>query len=149
YLSRRGGVPVGPAEHAEPISAAAVEAVARPKAGEWPTYHGRLDGNRHSALDQIDTANVGRLQPAWIHALPTTNLETTPLVSDGVMFVSGPNRVCALDARTGAEIWCWSRPRSDASAVSGDAARGAHRGVALVGDRVFTSTDDARLVCLN
>jgi PQQ-dependent dehydrogenase (methanol/ethanol family) len=150
FLSRRGGVPLGPVQHgAEPVSAAASEAVTRPKAGEWPGYHGRPDGNRHSALSQIHTGNVAGLEPAWIYSLPATNSETTPLVSDGIMFVSSQNRVCTLDARTGAEIWCWSRPRSDASTISGDAARGAHRGVALLGDRVFTSTDDAHLLSLN
>src|SRR5207237_7777623 len=43
--------------------------ILRPKAGEWPTYHGRLDGNRHSALNQITTANAANLSLQWVHTL--------------------------------------------------------------------------------
>ena len=121
----------------------------KPTAGDWPTYNGALSGNRHSALTQIDTRNVSRLKLAWIYTLPYIGLQTTPLVSDGVMYVSGPNRVCALDARSGREIWCYSRTRGTADVIPGDAAKGANRGVALLGDRVFFATDNAHLICLN
>src|SRR5450432_2393407 len=59
--------------------------VADPKPENWPTYHGRLSGNRHSPLREIDTGNVGRLAPKWM--FPITNakrLEGTPVVVDGV-----------------------------------------------------------------
>src|SRR6478736_250421 len=39
-------------------------------AGDWPTYNGRLGGNRHSPLAQIDTGNVARLAPRWIFSIP-------------------------------------------------------------------------------
>ena len=41
-----------------------------PKAGEWPTYHGSLNGNRHSPLDQINTGNVAQLAPKWMFPMP-------------------------------------------------------------------------------
>jgi PQQ-dependent dehydrogenase (methanol/ethanol family) len=149
YLATLGGVGVGPLPEAAPPSAAAVAAVQAPKAGEWPGYHGQPSANRHSPLAQITTANAAKLQPAWSYALPHPSLQTTPLVADGVMYVTAPNQVCALDSATGREIWCWVRPRGDARRISGDAAKGAQRGVAMLGDRIFFATDDAHMVALN
>jgi PQQ-dependent dehydrogenase (methanol/ethanol family) len=149
YLGRLEGVPVGPLEREESaISRETAGRVLDPGAGEWPTYNGTLSGNRHSTLSQINAQNVGRLQLVWSYTLPYVGLQTTPLVSEGVMYASGPNRVCALDGRTGREIWCYSRTRGG-PAVPGDAAKGANRGVALLGDRIFLATDNAHLVCLN
>ncbi len=150
FLSRLGGVTVGaiPAG-GEPVSPEGMERILHPKPGEWPSYNGTLDGNRHSALNQIDTGNANRLQMQWSYSIPYFLLETTPLVSDGVMYVTGPNQVCALDARTGRQIWCYSRPRNSGPMIPGDAALGAQRGAAILGNRVFFSTDDAHLICLN
>ena len=150
YLSRLGGVPVGPLDQPQDeVSKEEIRRILSPETGEWPTYNGNLNGNRHSPLDQIHTGSAKNLQLQWSYSIPYTPLETTPLVSGGVMFVTGPNRVCALDARTGRQIWCYVRPRSPAEEISGDAALGANRGVAILGDRVFFNTDDAHLICLN
>src|SRR4029079_435338 len=115
-----------------PIAAEAIQQILNPKPGEWPSYNGSLGANRHSPLTQINTRNVGKLKLEWSYTLPYIGLQTTPLVSDGVMYVSGPNRVCALDSRTGRQIWCYSRARSSGGTVAGDAAKGANRGVALL-----------------
>jgi glucose dehydrogenase len=57
-----------------------------PKPGDWPTYHGRLGGNRHSPLRQIDTGNVTGLAPKWMFPIPgSQRLQVTPVVVDGVM----------------------------------------------------------------
>jgi PQQ-dependent dehydrogenase (methanol/ethanol family) len=149
YLATLGGSGVGPLAEGPAMPAAAQARVQTPKTGEWPGYHGLPSGNRHSGLAQITTANVGRLRPAWSYALPHQSLQTTPLVADGVMYVTAPNQVCALDSSTGREIWCWVRPRSDARKISGDAAKGAQRGAALLGDLVFYATDDATMVALH
>ena len=148
WLSRLNGEtnPKLPPQAANPADFAAI---LHPKSGEWPSYHGNLNGNRYSTLDQITPANVHRLQLQWIHPLPYQPLETTPLVADGMMFVTGPNLVSALDARTGREVWRYSRPRNPAGTISGDAAIGANRGAALSGDRVFFITDNAHMICLN
>jgi len=74
-------------------------------------------------------------------------LEVTPLVAEGIMYATGPHEAFALDARTGREIWEYSRPR--ASLMAGDAALGTNRGVAILGDKVFMATDDAHLIALN
>ncbi len=145
YLSRLGGVIPGPILGGQDkVPIAAIEQVLHPKPGEWPGYNGTPGGNRHSSLDQINAKNVDRLQLQWSYTLPTGSLETTPLVSDGVMYVTGPNRACALDARTGHEVWCFSRPRGKGQAVNNP-----NKGVAILGDRIFYTTDDASLVCLN
>jgi PQQ-dependent dehydrogenase (methanol/ethanol family) len=150
YLSRLDGVPVGALEsEVSPIPPGAAGRLLDPASGEWPMYNGFLTGNRHSPLTQINTANVSRLKLEWSYSVPYVGLQTTPLVSDGVMYVSGPNRVCALDARAGREIWCYSRQRGSAGVIPGDAAKGANRGLAQLGDRIFFATDNAHLICLN
>jgi PQQ-dependent dehydrogenase (methanol/ethanol family) len=152
YLSRLTGIvpgPVAAGTRVEPVSAEAKRQIEQPAPGEWPTYNGLLSANRHSPLTQINKSNAGKLQLAWSYSIPYQGLEMTPLVSDGVMYVSGPNQVCALDSRTGREIWCYVRPRSAANTIAGDAAKGANRGVALQGDRVFFATDNAHLICLH
>lgn len=150
FLSTLGGIAPGALTGStEPVSVQDIERIQRPKPGEWPGYHGLPSANRHSELDQINTGNVGRLQLQWSYSIPYFGLETTPLVSDGVMYVSGPNQVCALDSGSGREIWCYVRARGAADSIAGDAAKGANRGVALLGKRVFFATDNAHLICLN
>src|SRR5436305_4057091 len=67
--------------------------IARPKAGAWPTYHGNVSGNRFSQLDQINRRNVAQLAPKWMFTFPnsTRALEMTPVVVDGVMYVTAVN----------------------------------------------------------
>jgi PQQ-dependent dehydrogenase (methanol/ethanol family) len=150
FLSRLSGLKPGPlAGEGDAIDAAAIEQILHPKPGDWPTYNGLVGANRHSLLDQVNKGNVSRLSLQWMYTLPYFGLETTPVVSDGVMYVSGPNQVCALDARSGQEIWRYSRPRSTSPNIASDAAKGANRGVALLGDRVFFTTDDAHMVALD
>lgn len=123
--------------------------IAHPQPGEWPTYDGNLNGNRFSPLTQIDTANVSRLAPRWMFSLPSAPraLEVTPVVAGGVMYVTSVNEAYALDARSGREIWHYSRPRSQG--MAGDAASGINRGVAILGDRVFMVSDNAHLFALH
>jgi alcohol dehydrogenase (cytochrome c) len=115
----------------------------------WPTYDGNLSGNRFSPLDQIQASNVNRLAPKWMFTLPGVrrSLQGTPVVVDGVMYVTSVNEAYALDARSGREIWHYSRPRSQH--LAGDAAGGINRGVAVLGDRVFLVTDNAHLLALH
>jgi alcohol dehydrogenase (cytochrome c) len=49
---------------------------------DWPTYHGDVNGNRYSTLDQIDRTSIGRLAPAWLFPLPdASRLQVTPIVA--------------------------------------------------------------------
>jgi PQQ-dependent dehydrogenase (methanol/ethanol family) len=150
YLSHLGGAGVGELTGpVQPVDAKAIEQVLHPARGEWPTYNGNVSGNRHSALDQINTKNVARLAMQWSFTLPYFGLEATPLVSEGVMYISGPSQVYALDARSGVQIWKYVRPRTTHPLVPGDAKGGANRGVALLGDRIFMTSDDAHLICVD
>ena len=151
YLSRLDGVKPGSppaAAHVAAVTAEDIERILHPRRGEWPTYHGDIRGNRYSPLEQIDRTTVAGLQLQWSYSIPYFGLETTPLVIDGMMIVTGPNQVYGLDARTGREVWRYMRPRT-ASGIAGDAAKGANRGAAVLGERVFFATDDAHMICLN
>jgi PQQ-dependent dehydrogenase (methanol/ethanol family) len=150
YLSTLNGVGVGPLKQAETaIPQAAIEAVAHPAKGNWPNYNGTTDGNRNSGLNQINLKNVAKLQLQWTYPINFNGLETTPVVVDGVMYVTSNNQVFALSAKTGREIWRYERPKSEGSTISGDAAIGVNRGVAVLGDRVFYLTDNAHLLALD
>ncbi len=115
---------------------------------DWSTYNGDPGGNRFTQLKQIDPSNVATLAPKWMFSLPNTaNLEVTPVVSGGVMFVTSGNECYALDAGNGRQIWHFQRPRT--RGLIGNAASGINRGVAVAGDRVFMVTDNAHLLALN
>ncbi|HTM47108.1 MAG TPA: PQQ-dependent dehydrogenase, methanol/ethanol family [Bryobacteraceae bacterium] len=121
--------------------------IVNPAAGDWPTYHGLLSGNRHSPLRQIHAGNVARLVPKWIFPITgSQRLQVTPLVVDGIMYVTAPNEAYALDARDGRPIWRYSRSRT--KGLAGDAASGINRGAAILGERLFMVTDHAHLIAL-
>ncbi|HEX9368671.1 MAG TPA: PQQ-binding-like beta-propeller repeat protein, partial [Vicinamibacterales bacterium] len=113
---------------------------------DWPTYNGAPGGNRYTALAQINKDNVARLAMTWMFTLPGAgNLQVTPVVAGGVMYVAGVNECYALDAGTGRQIWHYKRPRTTGLSAGG----GANRGVAVAGDRVFMETDNAHTLALN
>jgi alcohol dehydrogenase (cytochrome c) len=115
---------------------------------DWPSYNGQTVGSRYSTLTQINKTTIGRLAPKWMFSLPNTPpLQVTPVVVDGVMYVTSANQCYALDAGSGREIWHYSRPRT--KGLIGNAAGGANRGVAVAGDRVFMVTDHAHIIALN
>ena len=115
---------------------------------DWPSYDGGYTGNRYSPLAQINKTNVKRLAPAWVFPVPgAPRLEVTPVVVDGVMYITGPNEAHALDATTGRRIWSFRTPRTPG--LLSEAGGGANRGVALSGSRVFMITDNAHLLALD
>jgi alcohol dehydrogenase (cytochrome c) len=115
---------------------------------DWPTYHGDPSGNRYSKLTQIDKNNVGRLTAKWVFPLPNVNtVENTPLVVDGLMYVSSANECWALDAGSGRVVWHYQRPRT--RGLTGNAAGGFNRGVAINGERLFMLTDNAHMIAMN
>lgn len=115
---------------------------------DWTTYHGQMSGNRYSAVDQINTKNVAKLAPAWTFTVPdAARLEVTPIVIEGVMYVTATNEVFALDAGSGRRIWHYRRPRT--KGLAGDPAAGINRGAAVSGDRLFMMTDHAHVIALN
>jgi len=115
---------------------------------DWPSYHGQPSGSRYSTLTQIDKTNVSRVTPKWIFSLANASrLQVTPVVVEGVMYVTIANECYALDAGSGREIWHYERRRT--KGLIGASAGGANRGVVVAGDRVFMVTDHAHLIALN
>jgi alcohol dehydrogenase (cytochrome c) len=120
----------------------------QPPAANWISYNGDYSGRRYSSLDQINSANVAQLRAEWVfHAQNSNRLETTPVVVDGMMFVTAANEASAIDARTGRVVWHHSRPNSEG--LIDDASSHLNRGVAIWHDRVFMETDNAHLLCLD
>src|ERR1041384_7854571 len=79
--------------------------------GNWLTYSANYRAHRYSRLDQIHIGNVARLKPAWVYQIHNTQkFETTPLVADGVMYISEPpSNVTAIDTRTSRTLWEYRR----------------------------------------
>jgi alcohol dehydrogenase (cytochrome c) len=107
----------------------------------WFSYSGSFGAQRHSALKQINTANVDSLMVKWLYHVPRAEeLEGVPIVSNGVMYVTQSNEVDALDARSGRLIWQYQR-----SAAGG----GHNRGVAVYERKIYLGTTDASLIALD
>jgi alcohol dehydrogenase (cytochrome c) len=114
----------------------------------WVSYNGDYSGRRYSALTEVTAENAGGLRVKWrFHAEGAGVMEGTPVVVDGVMFVTRSNDVWALDAATGKMMWHHARAVSDG--LIDDASGHINRGVAVLGTRVFAETDNAHLVCLD
>jgi alcohol dehydrogenase (cytochrome c) len=112
---------------------------------DWPHYGGTQLSWRYSALDQINTANVKKLVPAWIFQTGdyVENLQATPIVVDGVMYVITPRaQVSALDAATGRLIWQYRYPPNQSGILR-------NSGVAVSDGKVFFGTRDNYLVALD
>ena len=129
---------------------------AREEPQNWLTYYGTYDGQRFSALDQINKENVKRLAPAWVFQCGSTGLhagkstysfEASPIVVDGVMFVSAwDGWVFALDARNGNELWQYKHAIAyDVSLCCGNVNRGAAVGEGLV----FVATLNPHIIALD
>jgi len=115
---------------------------------QWLTYSGSYDGSRFSPLDQINRTNVQRLTLQWVFQSGVRGWhETTPLVVDGVMYLTTPdNHAYAVDVRTGRPLWHYQRTLpKDLSLCCGPQ----NRGLAALGDRVFMGTLDAHVVALD
>ncbi len=120
----------------------------RPVSNNWTSYNGDYTGRRFSALQQINADNVSQLRAAWVfHTRNSNHLEVTPVVVNGLMIISAANHAFALDARTGRQVWHYSRPIS--AGLIDDASRHTSRGVGLWHSRVYMETDDAHLLCLD
>ena len=127
--------------------------------GEWRTYGGDLGNTHYSPLDQIKATNFDQLQVAWrfntanLGPRSETNLQSTPLMANGVLYSTAGSRrdVVALDAGTGELIWMHSeregaRGQNAPRQLSG-------RGLAYWSDgkeeRILYVTPGYRLIALN
>jgi len=114
-----------------------------PPADSWPTYHGDYTGQRHSRLTQITTANVHQLTLAWTFQTgQPAGIKSTPILVNGMMFITAPDNLWAIDARNGRQLWRYTYPTNQGFHIG-------HRGAAVYKDTVFLTTPDAHLVALN
>jgi alcohol dehydrogenase (cytochrome c) len=129
---------------------------ARAEPQNWLTYHGAYDGQRFSALRQVDRTNVADLQVAWVFqagvigliAAPATYaFEATPIVVDGVMYVTGwDGYVWAIDAKTGKLFWRYRHAVPlDVPLCCGNV----NRGAAVAEGKVLFVTANGQLVALD
>lgn len=117
---------------------------------DWPSYgldHGEA---RFSRLKQIDAGNVRRLGLAWTYDLESTRgVEATPLVVDGIMYVTASwSVVHAIDVRTGKRLWSFD-PQVDRSGGYRGCCDVVNRGVALHKGKVYVASYDGRLIALD
>ena len=117
------------------------KALLEPPTTFWPTYNGDYSGRRFSPLKQVNASNVGSLTLAWLFATNTQSIKSTPLEANGILYFTVPDNVWAVDARTGREIWHYYR-KSEGDHIG-------NRGVGMWRDRLYFTTPDSRLVCLN
>jgi alcohol dehydrogenase (cytochrome c) len=137
-----------PATVSTAIDVRAEDLLFRPPAANWVSYNGDYSGRRYSSLVEVNPGNVAGLRPEWVfHARDTKRLEVTPLVVNGMMFVTASNDAFALDARTGRVVWHHAWPISEG--LIDDAAGHINRGVGLWHNRVYMETDNAHLLCLD
>jgi alcohol dehydrogenase (cytochrome c) len=119
---------------------------------DWPHYGGTQFAWRFSALNQINTSNVKSLTPAWIFQTGdyAENLQSTPLVVDGVMYLITPRaHVFALDAATGHQFWEYRYSESRGATAGGEGNFVQNRGLAVAAGRVLFGTVDNNLVALD
>jgi glucose dehydrogenase len=111
---------------------------------DWPSFGHDPGATRFSPLTQITPKNVSQLEPAWSFDTGVTNLQVTPIVVNGLMYLTGGTSVFALEPETGREVWRFDQK-----------SKVARRGVAYwPGDRaapprLFTGVADGRLVALD
>ena len=115
----------------------------KPPADTWPAYHGDYSGRRHSALTQITPANVGNLSLAWVfQSGQNATLKSSPLVVDGVIYITVPDNVWAVDALSGRQLWHYTYPKNTGFHIGS-------RGVSMYKEWLYFMTPDSHLICLN
>lgn len=131
-----------------PITAQDIARGLEPDGANWLTFGGNYANHRFSPLTQITPDNVASLKPKWTFQTNTLgNFETTTLLRDNVLYVTGPQNVAwAVDARSGRQIWRYRRELPDnLTACCGLV----NRGFAALGDKLFMVTLDAHLLALD
>jgi alcohol dehydrogenase (cytochrome c) len=114
-----------------------------PPADTWPGYHGDYSGRRHSPLTQITPRNVQNLGLAWAFQTgANTQIKSSPLVVDGILYFTIPDNIWAVDARSGHLVWHYQYPPNHGSHIG-------HRGLGIYKGWLYFVSPDAHLVSLN
>jgi alcohol dehydrogenase (cytochrome c) len=130
----------------DPFRPVSTEELNRPEAADWLNWRRTPDGHGHSPLKKITKDNVSRLSMSWSMAMHEGSNQPTPLVRDGVMFLThAHNKIQAIEAGTGELIWEYQYAFPPASKMLG----GPTRNIALWQDRLFLATYDAAIVAID
>ncbi|WP_260703485.1 acido-empty-quinoprotein group A [Edaphobacter flagellatus] len=123
-------------------------ALLHPMPDSWPTYNGDYSGRRFSTLTQINDKNVKALSLAWLYQLPNVGegvvrrLAGTPIVVNGVIYITVPDHVWAIDARSSQTLWHYGWTSKGGIHLG-------NRGVGISGNSLYFETPDCNLVALN
>jgi alcohol dehydrogenase (cytochrome c) len=128
------GLPIG-AQKVDP------KELLQPPADAWLSYHGEYNGQRHSKLTQITAENVGKLKQVW-HFQTSQSLKASPIVANGVVYITAPDNLWAIDVHTGKELWHHVHTKNNAFHIG-------HRGAAIYQDTVYLTTPDCHLIALS
>jgi quinohemoprotein ethanol dehydrogenase len=145
--------PRGSPQHIRAVTSAIDDAAITANAAttkDWPSYGLDYAETRFSKLNQINSNNVKELGLEWTYNLESVRgVEATPLVVDGIMYVTAPwSVVHAIDVRTGKKIWTYDPEVSRAIGYKG-CCDVVNRGVALYKGKVFVGAFDGRLVAID
>jgi alcohol dehydrogenase (cytochrome c) len=114
-----------------------------PPADSWPTYHGDYSGRRHSRLTQISPENVHQLALKWAFQTgQAAGIKAVPVLVNGMLYVTTPDNLWALDARSARQVWHYRYPANQGFHIG-------HRGVAVHKESVYLTSPDAYLVSLD
>lgn len=125
--------------------------IGKPEVTSWPAFNGDYSGQRYSTLTQIGPENVKRLAQAWAFKIasvgaqrgaPVPVIKCTPLLVDGVLYITIPDHVWALDARSGKEIWHYDWVDHGGHLIG-------QRGVGIWKSTVYFLTPDNWLIALD
>ena len=120
----------------------------QPAIDSWPTYNGDYSGRRFSTLTKINESNVKSLSLSWVYRINSGDdpfggvIKATPLVVNGIMYFTVPDKVWAIDARTGRELWHYTWTSKGGIHLG-------NRGVGISGNWLYFETPDCHLVSLN
>src|SRR6202790_1673364 len=119
------------------------EDLLHPPADSWLTFHGTYSGQRHTGLTQITPDNVGQLQQVWrFQTGQNQQIKASPILANGILYVTTPDNIWAVDARTAKALWHYENPPNSAFHIG-------HRGAAVYKDSVYLTTPDCHLIALN
>ena len=119
------------------LAAGAGSDLKQPAGKDWPAVAGSWDNSRFSTLNQINATNVKQLGGAWVHKFDSEQSRASPVVADGMMFITAGAHVYAINPATGDEIWNF-KPEAAAS--------GMYKGVAVGEGMVFVGLSNGHIV---
>src|SRR5262249_1081617 len=119
------------------------EKLIHPPADTWLTYHGEYNGQRHSRLTQITPENVTQLAKSWTFQTGQNQaIKASPILVGGVLYLTTPDNIEAIDARTGKQRWHYQHPANNAFHIG-------HRGAAVYKNTVYLTTPDCHLIAFD